>query len=155
MAKPLRTEELAPASLQFSHFGVLHDGEQSKGSLFTSITVNVILCQSSSVLLGRQPKRAIEENHKLTEVSLTLPSKPIEPIKPKVIPKPLPPPPVTKVAPPKIQMPEVKPPEPIKTVEVKMPQPAPEVPPAPPKRVTAPAAPKPVSPRSSTWPLPL
>jgi TonB family protein len=144
MAKPLRTEELAPASLQFSHFGVLHDGEQSKGSLFTSITVNVILAIIVCIV-GAAAKKTIEENHKLTEVSLTLPPKPIEPVKPKVLPKPLPPPPVTKVAPPKIQMPEVKPPEPIKTVEVKMPQPAPEVPPAPPKRVTAPAAPKPVS----------
>ncbi|RZU42803.1 energy transducer TonB [Edaphobacter modestus] len=143
MAKPLHTDDLSPPSVQFSHFGVLHDGQQSKGSLFTSITVNVVIAIIVCIV-GAAAKK-IEETHRLTEVTLSLPPKPIEPIRPKIIPKPLPAPPVAKVEPPKIRMPEVKPPEPIKPVEVKMAQPAPEVPPAPPKRVTAPAAPKPVS----------
>jgi len=145
MAKPLRSDDLTPPSTQFSHFGVLHAGQQSKGSLYTSITVNVILAIIVCIV-GAAAKKTIEDTHKLTELSLALPPKPIEPIKPKVIPKPLPPPPVVKVSPPKIVPPPMeKPPEPIKPVEVKMPQPAPEVPPAPPKRVVAPAAPKPVS----------
>jgi TonB family protein len=143
MAKPLRTDDLPPPSVQFSHFGVLHDGQQSKGSLFTSITINVVIAIIVCIL-GAAAKK-IEETHRLTEVTLSLPPKPIEPIRPKIIPKPLPAPPVVKVEPPKIRMPEVKPPEPIKPIEVKMAQPTPEVPPAPPKRVTAPAAPKPVS----------
>lgn len=144
MAKPLRSDDPHPASVQFSHFGVLHDGEQSKGSLFTSITINVILAIIICIV-GAAAKKTIDEQHRLHEISLSLPLKPIEPIRPKVIPKPLPPPPVVKTAPPKIAPPPVKEPEPIKPVEVKMPQPAPAVPPAPPKRVIAPAAPKPVS----------
>jgi protein TonB len=143
MAKPLRTDDLHPASMQFSHFGVLHDGQQSKGSLFTSVTINVILAIIVCII-GAAAKKTVDDQHRLREISLSLPLKPIEPVKPKVIPKPLPPPPVVKTAPPKITMPQVKEPEPIKTVEVKMPQPAPAVP-APPKQVVAPAAPKPVS----------
>lgn len=143
MAKPLRTDVLTPPSVQFSHFGVLNDGQQSKSSLFTSITINVIIAIIVCIL-GAAAKKTIENTSKLTEISLSPPPKPIEPIKPKVLPKPLPPPPVVKVAPPKITMPEVKQPEP-KPVEVKMPQPAPVVPPAPPKQVIAPAAPKVVS----------
>lgn len=143
MAKPLRTDVLTPPSVQFSHFGVLNDGQQSKGSLFTSITVNVIVAIVICIL-GAAAKKTIENAPKLTEISLSIPPKPVEPPRPKIIPKPLPPPPVTKVAPPKITMPEIKQPEP-KPVEVKMEHPAPEVPPAPPKRVIAPAAPKVVS----------
>ena len=30
MAKPLRTDEPAPRNMQFTHFGVLDDGNQSK-----------------------------------------------------------------------------------------------------------------------------
>lgn len=142
MAKPLRTDDLHTPSVQFSHFGILHDGQQSKGSLFTSITINVILAIIVCIV-GAAAKRTLEE-HKVREISLSLPLKPIEPVKPKIIPKPLPPPPVVKVSPPKITLPPVKQPEPIKPVEVKMTQPAPVVP-APPKQVIAPAAPKVVS----------
>lgn len=143
MAKPLRTDDLHPVSMQFSHFGILHDGQQSKGSLFTSVTINVILAIIVCII-GAAAKKTVDNQHRLREISLSLPLKPIEPVKPKVIPKPLPPPPIVKTAPPKITMPQVKEPEPIKTVEVKMPHPAPAVP-APPKQVIAPAAPKPVS----------
>jgi TonB family protein len=144
MAKALRTDDPTPPNMQFSHFGILHDGQQSKGSLFTSVTINVILAIIICIV-GAAAKKTIEETHKLTEITLAPPPKPIEPIKPKVLPKPLPPPPVAKVEPPRIKVPEFKQPEPIKPITVKMPEPAPEVPPAPPRRVTAPAAPKPVS----------
>ena len=144
MAKPLRTDDQTPPSVQFTHFGVLHDGQQSKGSLFTSITLNVIVAIIVCIL-GAAAKKTIEENHKLTEVTLALPPKPVEPPKPKVLPKPLPPPPIAKLNPPKITVPEIKQPEPPKPVPVRMAQPAPEVPPAPPKQVIAPVAPKPVS----------
>lgn len=143
MAKPLRTTDLSPPSMQFSHFGILHDGHQSKGSLFTSITLNVIAAIVVCIL-GAAAKKTIDDTRKVTELTLTLPPKPIEPIRPKIAPK-LPPPPVVKSAPPKVEMPEVKQPEPPKPVAVKMEHPMPEVPPAPPKRVVAPAAPKVVS----------
>jgi protein TonB len=144
MAKPLHSDDLTPPpSVQFSHFGVLHDGQQSKGSLFTSITVNVIIAIIVCII-GAAAKKTVD-NHRLKEISLSLPLKPIEPVRPKITPKPLPPPPVVKTAPPKITMPQVKEPEPIKPVQVKMEHPAPVMPPAPPKQVTAPAAPRPVS----------
>lgn len=145
MAKPLRSEDLtSPPNMQFSHFGVLHDGQQSKGSLFTSITVNIILAIIVCII-GAAAKKTVDEDHRLREISISLPLKPIEPVRPKIPPKPLPPPPVVKTAPPKIKMPQVKEPEPIKPVQVKMEHPAPTMPPAPPKQVTAPAAPRPVS----------
>ena len=43
MAKPLRSEDPAPQNMQFSHFGVLNDGSQSKTSLFTSIMLNAVI----------------------------------------------------------------------------------------------------------------
>jgi len=147
MAKPLRTNDPTPQSVQFSHFGVLNDGQQGKGSLFTSITLNVIVAIIICIV-SAAAKKTIETSRKLTEVSLALPPKPIEPIKPKILPKPLPPPPVVKTEPPKIKLPEIKQPEPPKPVAVKMPQPAPVIPPtppAPPKQVNAPPAPKVVS----------
>lgn len=143
MAKPLRTDVLNPPSVQFSHFGVLNDGQQSKGSLFTSITLNVIVAIIICVL-GAAAKKTLENAPKLTEISLSVPPKPEEPPKPKIIPKPLPPPPITKVDPPKISLPEIKEPEP-KPAELKMEHPVPNVPPAPPKQVIAPPAPKVVS----------
>src|ERR1700735_5615362 len=43
MAKPLRSDDPAPQNMQFSHFGVLNDGNQSKGSLFSAIVLNVVI----------------------------------------------------------------------------------------------------------------
>jgi len=144
MAKPLRSENPAPPSMQFSHFGVLNDGNQSKGSLFTSITVNVVLAIVVCIL-GAAAKKTMENRHKLTELSLAPVHKepPPEPPKPKIIPKPLPTPPVVaKIEPPKIKMPEVKLPDPPKVPEVKMVK-MPEINvPAPPKIVQPPPAPK-------------
>jgi TonB family protein len=130
--------------MQFAHFGVLHDGQQSKASLFTSITLN-ILTAIVVCILGAAAKKTMDNRHKLTELSIAPLPKEIEPIKPKIIPKPLPPVPQVKVEPPKIKMPEVKLPDPPKLPEVKMNQPVPIVPPAPPKQVIAPPAPKVVS----------
>jgi len=143
MAKPLRSENPAPPSMQFSHFGVLNDGQQSKGSLFTSLTVNVVLAIVVCIL-GAAAKKTMERK-RITFLTEPIPIKKVEPepIKPKVIPKPLPTPPVVaKVEPPKIKMPEVKLPDPPKVPEVKMVQmPVINVP-APPKVVQPPPAPK-------------
>ncbi|WP_051978293.1 energy transducer TonB [Edaphobacter aggregans] len=143
MAKPLRTDDPAPPSMQFSHFGVLHDGQQSKSSLFTSITLNVFIAIVVCIV-GAAAKKTMDNRPKLTEVSIAPLPKEVEPIKPKIIPKPppLPPVPQVKVEPPKIKMPEVKLPDPPKIPEVKMTQPVPVVPPAPPKQVIAPPAPR-------------
>lgn len=145
MAKPLRSEEnIPPKSMQFAHFGVLNDGQQSKSSLFTSVTLNVLLA-IIVIVIGAAARKTIDRSKKLTMLTEPVPIKPIEPIKPK--PKPLPPPPVVKVTPPKIPpppTPEVKLPEPPKPVEVvKVTPPTPVVKqPAPPKAVEAPPAPK-------------
>ncbi|WP_260706132.1 energy transducer TonB [Edaphobacter flagellatus] len=144
MAKPLRSDDLNPQNMQFAHFGVLNDGNQSKGSLVTSVTVNIIIAIVVCIL-GAAAKKTMDNRHKLTEISIAPLPKEIEPIKPKIIPKPLPPVPQVKVEPPKIKMPDVKVPEPPKLPEVKMTQPAPVILPAPPKQVIAPAAPKVVS----------
>ena len=146
MAKPLRTEDPSPQNMQFSHFGVLNDGSQSKGSLFTSISLNILLAIVVCII-GAAAKKTMDNRHKLTELSIApLPKQPEpEPIRPKIIPKPLPTPPVVKVEPPKIKVPEVKLPDIPKPPVVKMTQPAPVVLPAPPKLVQPPPAPKVVS----------
>jgi periplasmic protein TonB len=144
MAKPLRSDDPSPQNMQFSHFGVLNDGSQSKGSLFTSISLNIIIAIVVCII-GAAAKKSMDNRHKLTELSLApLPKQPEpEPIKPKIIPpKPLPTPPVVKVEPPKIKMPEIKLPEPPKPPEIKMVQQPPILVPAPPKIVQPPPAPK-------------
>jgi len=144
MVKPLRSEEPVQKDIQFAHFGVLNDGTQSKASLFTSITLNIIIA-IVVIIIGAAAKKTMDKSHKLDSISLA-PIKKIdpEPIKPKIVPK-LPEPPKIKVEPPKIKLPDVvKLPDPPK-IEVKMTQPAPILPPAPPKLVTAPPAPKVVS----------
>jgi len=143
MAKPLRTEDPAPQDIQFSHFGVLNDGTQSRASLFTSISLNIVIAIVVCIV-GAAAKKTIER-HKLTEISLAPLPKEVEPIKPKIMPKPLPPVPKIKMEPPKIQTPEVKLPDPPKIPEIKMAAPTPIIQPAPPKQVIAPPAPKVVS----------
>lgn len=142
MAKPLRTDNPAPPSMQFAHFGVLNDGSQSKTSLFTSITVNILIAIVVCIL-GAAAKKA-HDHMVLTHLDEPIPlKKEPEPIKPKVIPpKPLPTPPVVKVEPPKIKIPEVKLPDIPKPPEIKMTQPVPVVLPAPPKLVQPPPAPR-------------
>jgi len=144
MAKPLRTDNPAPPSMQFAHFGVLNDGGQSKSSLFTSISINVIVAVVVCILGAAAKKIETQRLKNVTFVDTM--KKPPEPIKPKVAPpKILPKPPVVKIEAPKIKIPEVKLPEIPKPMQVKMTQPVPVVIPAPPKLVEPPPAPKVVS----------
>lgn len=142
MAKPLRSEDPnPPKSMQFAHFGVLNDGQQSKASLFTSISLNVIIALVV-IIIGAAAKKTMDHRIKLTTLTEPIPIKPVEPIKPKIVPK-LPEPPKIKVEPPKIKLPDVvKLPDLPKPPEIKMSQPVPVIAPAPPKLVTAPPAPK-------------
>ena len=145
MAKPLRSEDSnPPKSMQFAHFGVLNDGQQSKASLFTSVSLNVLLALVV-IIIGAAARKTMDHRQKLTTLTEPIPIKKLEPEpKPKVIPKPLPPPPKIKVEPPKIVA-EVKLPDIPKPPVVKMIQPVPIIQPAPPKLVTPPPAPKVVS----------
>ncbi|QHN02338.1 TonB family protein [Granulicella sp. WH15] len=145
MAKPLQSEEHVQAeNKQFSHFGVLNTGSQGKGSLVTSITINVILA-IIAIIIGAAAKVTIDKTQKVTElVAPPLPKPPVElPRPPKFIRQP--PPPVIKPVEPKITLPEVKieAPKPVPVPKVERPQPA--VAPAPPKPVVAAAAPKPTT----------
>ncbi|HSY68363.1 MAG TPA: TonB family protein [Edaphobacter sp.] len=144
-AKPLISDDPKPQSMQFAHFGVLNDGNQSKSSLFTSIALNVLLA-FCAVVIGAAAKKTIDNRHKLTELTEPIPIKKAEePPPPKIKIKLPPPPPVAKIEPPKIKLPEVKLPDPPKMPEVKMTQPVPVITPAPPKLVQPPPAPKVVS----------
>ena len=143
MANPLRSSDPRPRDLQFTHFGVLDTGAQSKGSLATSVGVNVVLL-IIAVILGAAAKK-ITDQKRLENVTFVA-THPPEPL-PK--PKPLPRPPLPKpaipqpVVEPKVVLPKpvIEPPKP---VPVNMPKPMPVVTPAPPKVVVAAAAPKPV-----------
>ena len=143
MPKPLRSEDSTPPrNMQFAHFGVLDDGKQSKASLFTSISLNIVIA-IVVVIIGAAAKKTMDHRQKLTTLVEPIPIKKVEPepIKAKILPK-LPPPPKIKVEPPKIQVPEVKLPEPPKPLVVKMERPVPVLAPAPPKAVQAPPAPR-------------
>ena len=65
-----------------------NDGQQSKGSLFTSLTVNVMIAIVVCIL-GAAAKKSIE-HHRLTELTMSpLPKQPPpEPPKPKAPPPP-------------------------------------------------------------------
>jgi TonB family protein len=145
--KPLRSSNPQPQDIQFKHFGVLNSGEQSKTSLFTSITINVLLALVI-VIIGAAAKKVVDQR-KMDNLAYVVPVKPLppDPPKPKIPP---PPPPKIKIPPPpevpKIKLPDVKIPDPPKPVEVKVPKPpTPVVTPAPPKVQVAAAAPKVVS----------
>jgi TonB family protein len=145
MAQPLRSDDPKPQSMQFAHFGVLNDGNQSKGSLFTSVALNILLA-ICAIIIGAAAKKTMDNHIKLTHLDEPIPiKKPDEPPPIKIKPPKLPPTPVVKVEPPKIKLPDVKIPEPPKPPEIKMVQPMPVVMPAPPKLVQAPPAPKVVS----------
>jgi TonB family protein len=144
MAKPLRTDDPNPQNMQFAHFGVLNDGSQSKTSLFTSITLNIVIALCA-IIIGAAAKKTIDTRHKLTELTEPIPIKKPEPPPPPPPKIKLPPTPVVKVDPPKIKLPDVKLPDIPKPPEIKMAQPVPVVPPAPPKLVTPPPAPRVVS----------
>jgi TonB family protein len=141
MAKPLRSDDPNPPSVQFRDFGVLNDGSRSKGAAVTSIVLNVSIA-ALIVILGFVVKSNPVIMKKVTEI--TLPPEP--PPQPKPIPKPPPPPPV-KLQPPPPVPPKIKPiPVPDPPPDVKplptppTPKPVP-LPPAPPKKVDPPPAP--------------
>lgn len=145
MAKPLRSDDPIPQNMQFAHFGVLNDGSQSKGSLFTSIALNIVLALCA-IIIGAAAKKTMDNHIKLTHLDEPIPLKKPEPppIKLKPIPK-LPTPPKVVMEQPKIKLPDVKLPDVPKPPEIKMTQPMPVVLPAPPKLVQPPPAPKVVS----------
>ena len=145
MPKPLRSEEDQPRDMQFTHFGVMNTGGQSKGSLFTSISVNVLLALIIIIIGAAARKTVVDSRVREATLIVPLKEKPPEPPKPKVIPPKLPPTPVVKPPVPKIVLPEVKLIEPPKVVPVPVAKPMPVVVPAPPKLVVAAAAPKPVA----------
>ena len=147
MAKPLRSENPQPQDIQFKHFGVLNTGGQSKTSLFTSITVNVLLALII-VVIGLAAKKVVIDNRTKEAVFVPIKEKPPEPkpIKPPPPPKIPPPPPKPTIEPPKILEPKVKIPDPPKPVVVKdIPKPVPVIVAVAPKVVQAMAAPKVVS----------
>lgn len=158
MATPIRTDAASNAltanddtnsrsgfqgTHHFKDFGVLDTGRQSKASTVTSVVLNLSLI-GLILLLGTMAKRTIDEQKRVTMLTMPVAIKPIEPLPPKVIPRPLPTP-VVKVDPPKIKLPEIKPIEVPTPTEVKMSQPVPVLKPAPPLKVVAPPAPQVVS----------
>ena len=141
--KPLRSDDPRPRSVQFSHFGVLNDGGNSKSAFFTSTIFNVVVLLLA-IVVGNAVRNEIKDRKdKLTTITLAPKEEAPKPPPPKIIPpKPLPEPP--KIEPPKIQPPPVPLPPEIKPIVV----PTPKVnltPPAP-KLVNAPPAPKVVQP---------
>ena len=142
MAEPLQMDVLSSRnSLQFTHFGILDNGKQSKASLLTSIVVNGAIALAV-VLVGFAAKKVTDSRpHYTTLVDPAL-SKPPAPVivKPRVLPR-LPDPPKIQVQTPKITVPPIKVPEVPLPAVVHMSQPAPVIAPAAPKRVIAPAAP--------------
>lgn len=140
MVKPLRSDNPAPANMQFTHFGILNDGSQSRSSLFSSIAINVAIA-IVVIIISAVVKKTITPPHKVITLVEPLPIQKPAPT-PKIIkaPPPLPKPPVIKSEPPKIQV-EAKIPEP-KIPTPQMTHPVPVVVPAPPKRIQPPPAPR-------------
>jgi len=58
MAKPLRSDETTPKSVQFSHFGVLEDKQKTTGAFTTSIIANVAIL-ALVIFLGTLVKNKI------------------------------------------------------------------------------------------------
>ena len=143
MAKPLRSSNPQPTDLQFTHFGVMDTGTQSKSSLFTSVSINIVLAVIA-VILGAAAKKTMDQR-KLENVTFVATKAP-EPLpKPKIVPpKPLPKPVIPPPVEPKIVLPKITPVEAPKPIPVAAPKPLPVVTPAAPKVVVAAAAPKPV-----------
>jgi protein TonB len=142
MVKPLRSDNPVPQNIQFTHFGILNDGTQSRGSLFGSIVINILIAIVVIIIGAAVRNTIVPPQQKVITLIEPLPLKPPPPLPPtpKVVPRPEPKPPVIKPEPPKIKVPEVKVPEP-KVPPVRITHPTPVVVPAPPKRVQPPPAP--------------
>lgn len=143
MPKPLRSDDPTPRSVQFSHFGVLDDGQQSKGAFVGSIVTNVLVAVLV-IIVGSVVKTQITKPKEISTLIAPIPDQPKPPPPPKIVPpKPLPQPPKP-IQPPKIQPPIVEKAPEIKPVQP-IPTPKPVIAPPAPKRVEAPPAPKVVS----------
>ena len=141
MAKPLRSEDPNPPSVQFRDFGVLNDGSRSKGATITSIIINVAILLIV-VILGY----IVKTNPAVAKVVDTIALPPQLPPEPKPVPQPPPPPPKplppTPVPPPRVPPPTViEPPPEVKPLPIPQPKPVNLQPPAPPKVVNPPPAP--------------
>ncbi|MCL2659102.1 MAG: TonB family protein [Acidobacteriaceae bacterium] len=126
MVKPLRSELVVPPDMRFTHLGVLNAGTQSKGSVFTSLTINLI-CAVCGILMATA---AAKETLVKSSRTVTL----VEPVY-----KTASPPPV-KAELPKVQPTEVSPPDPSKLPELKSIEQTPV--PSPSKPVEPPPAPQ-------------
>ena len=141
MAKPLRSDDPNPPSVQFRDFGVLNDGKRSKGAAAASIAINVTLL-ALVIILGlviKESPRVAKEVATLTLPPPPPPEKPV-PKPPPIKIKPVPPMPVP---PPKVKLPP-PPPMPIPPDVKPLPTPQPKpvlAPPTPPQAVTPPPAP--------------
>ncbi len=141
MAKPLRSDDPNPPSVQFRDFGVLNDGQRSKGAAAASIAINVTLA-ALVIILGIVIKTSPTVAKEVAVLTLPPPppaEKPV-PKPPPIKIKPVPPMPVP---PPRIKLPEptpVPPPPDVKPLPVPQPKPI-NLPPAPPKAVKPPPAP--------------
>jgi protein TonB len=92
MAKPLQAEDVTPStSLQFAHFGVLDAGRQSKASVFTSVTINVVIVLVA-IVLGLAAKKISDSHPRMTVLVAPSIPKPPPPeiVKPQIIAKPAP-----------------------------------------------------------------
>lgn len=144
MANPLRSANPNPQDIQFTHFGVLDTGAQSKSSLFTAITLNVVVALIAVIISAAAVKAKMADD-KLKEVTFVTVKPLPKPPPPKIVPpKPVPRPPEIKPVEPKIELPKIAPPVVPKPIPVAQPKPMPVVTPAPPKVVVAAAAPKPM-----------
>ena len=83
MVKPLRSDDPAPQNIQFKHFGILNDGTQSRGSLFSSIAINVILAIIIIIIGAAVHNTIAPSEKKVVTLIEPLPLKPPPP--PKII----------------------------------------------------------------------
>ncbi len=129
-----------PSEIQFSHFGVLNAGKQSRGSFFTALILNVTAALIILLLTAAVKKQ--QHIEKLSRLDAPIPRELKEAPKPKPIPVLPKPPKIAVVEPPKINVPKIEVPEPpkIQTPVMKA-APVPVPTPAPPKAVTPPPAP--------------
>jgi len=144
MAAPLRSANSVPANdIQFTHFGLLDTGKQSKASTITSLVVNCVAACVIVILGAAATRQTIEHNKRITELVMPLTEKKPDLPKPIKITPPKMKPMEAKVEPPKIKLPDVKVPDAPKT-QVKM-ETKPVIIAAAPKQVVAMAAPQPVN----------
>jgi len=148
MATRLQSEDLGqPKSMQFSHFGVLDSGSQSKSSLLASAMFNITVALIV-IVISAAAKKTIDKRNLLTELDEPVVKKKVEPVKPKVVPPPPKPilPMIAKVDVllPRIIVP-IKPPDVPKPPVVKMDTAKPVIAPPPTVKVVAMAAPQAVN----------